>query len=73
MVSGELKRKAREAWYEYGQAVIKAWGFPEGSNIVAAGLEDELAHSNDKTIEGFVEWVRKQTDEVRSMKFVDER
>jgi hypothetical protein len=48
MASDELKRTARQAWHEYGQAVIKAWGFPEGSNIVADGLEELLAHSDDK-------------------------
>ncbi|MGA2219439.1 MAG: hypothetical protein ABSG51_15220 [Terracidiphilus sp.] len=73
MVSAELKREARQAWYEYGQAVIKAWRFREGSPIVAGELEELLAHSNDTTVRAFVEWVRQQTEIVQSMKFVGER
>ncbi|HTV81604.1 MAG TPA: hypothetical protein VME18_03050 [Acidobacteriaceae bacterium] len=72
MVSNELKSETRRAWHEYGEAIVKAWRFPPGSPILTDGVEELLSHFNDKKTKAFVEWVREQTEEVRSMKFVGE-
>ena len=38
MDAENLKQEARRAWYEYGEAIKEAFGFPEESHIVAETL-----------------------------------
>jgi len=72
MASAHLKREALKAWVEYGQAVVKAFNFPKGSVIAADGLQEMLANASDSRVREFIAWVRKETETVRSMKFVGE-
>lgn len=72
MVSENLKREAREAWLEYEKAFITAFHLPAGSKLAADELENTFANSSDESISALVKWVRRQTEEVRTMKFVGE-
>lgn len=53
MVSDDLKKEARKVWYEYGEAIKKAWRFPPTSKIVADGLDEVLATSTDESVARF--------------------
>lgn len=72
MVSDELKREARKAWQEYGQAIVKAFGFPEGSAIVADEVEMVLMTAPEARVRQFIKWVREQTEKVSAMEFLGE-
>jgi len=72
MASEKLRREAQKAWVEYGQAVVKAFEFPQGSVIAADGLPQMLSNSSDAQVKKLIAWLREQTKEVRSMKFVGE-
>ena len=73
MASAQLKREALKAWVEYGQAVVKAFRFPEGSVIAADGLQEMLTNATDSRAREFISWVRQETETVRSMKFIGEQ
>ena len=72
MVSDEIKLEVRQAWFEYGKAVVEGFGFPRGSQITADGLEELLAASTEEGLRDFLERVRSQTKELRSMRYVGE-
>jgi hypothetical protein len=72
MVSEHLKQEARKAWFEYGEAIKKAWRFSPDARIVADGLEQVLASSTDERVQSFTKWVRAQIAEVKTTKFVGE-
>lgn len=72
MPSQELVREARKAWFDYGEAIVRAFNFPSGSRIVAEGVETMLAQASDDQITRFIEYVRQQTEETKTMKWMGE-
>jgi len=72
VAAGDLVQDARKAWYEYGQAIVKAFHFPPDSRMVAEELEGFLSKASDDRIHRFIDYVRGQTAEIAQMKWIGE-
>jgi hypothetical protein len=73
MATNELAYELRKAWYEYGEAIKKAFRFPSDAAIVADSVEAALPGMTDERARGFIKYVQEQTEELRSMRFIDEQ
>jgi hypothetical protein len=73
MACDALKREATKAWLEFEEALVQAFRFPSGSKMAADGLQQLLSKADDDQLKAFTLYLRRQTDEVRSMKFVGEK
>ncbi len=72
MPSQELVREARKTWFVYGEAIVRAFNFPPDSRIIAEGVEAMLARASDDQITRFIEYVRQQTEDTKTMKWTGE-
>lgn len=68
MDAENLKQEARRAWYEYGEAIKEAFGFPEESHIVAETLIKVIRTDDEKRIRRFILYVQEQTQNLRKMR-----
>ncbi len=68
MGNSDLIREARRAWLEYEDAIVRAFGFPPGSKLVADGLEAALSQASDEKIRQLTKNIRNETENVRKMK-----
>ena len=73
MASDALKHEAVRAWLDYEEAVVQAFRFPSGSKMAADGLQQFLSKADDEQLKAFTVYLRKQAEEVRSMKFLGEK
>ena len=73
MASDALKREAKRAWLDLEEAVVRAFRFPSGSKMAADRLQVVLSEADDEQLKTFTASLRKQAEEVRSMKFLGEK
>ena len=73
MVSNDVKHELLKAWFEYGEAIKSAFRFPSSARITAEGLDDFFRDQTDDLVRAFISYVRRQSGEVGSMKFVGEK
>ncbi len=72
LLSATVKKKALEAWSEYEKAIVDAWRFPKDARLLADGLVQALESFDDTQTEKLIQWLREQSKEIRSMKWVGE-
>jgi hypothetical protein len=73
MGSDAMKREAVRAWLDFEEAVVRAFRFPSGSKMAADGLQQFLSKPDDEQLKALTVYLRKQAEEVRSMKFLGEK
>jgi len=71
MISQDLEQKAKQVWVEYGKTICQAFGFK--GNIVAQPLLKALQTGDEKRVQNFIKYFRKQTSKLKNAKFINEK
>ncbi len=72
LLSASVRKKAFEAWSEYEKAIVDAWKFPKDARLFADGLMQAIESFDDARMEKLIQWLREQSEEIRSMEWVGE-
>ena len=67
MDAENLKQEAHRAWYEYGEAIKEAFGFPPDSHIVADPMIKVISTDDEEHIRRFILYAKEQTENLRKM------